>query len=165
MQHSYHTSRLVLNALTLNDSEFISELVNSPGWIKFIGDRNVRSKEQADEYVSKIIANPVVNYWVVKIQETQIPVGIITFIKRNDLEFPDIGFAFLSRHSKQGYAYEGTQAVLNDVMKDNFHIIAITVKENLHSIRLLEKLGFRFDREIIREGEALQVYDYKTVAK
>jgi ribosomal-protein-alanine N-acetyltransferase len=158
MQDSYKTSRLVLNKLTLDDAEFISELVNSQGWIQFIGDRNVRSREQAEDYVRKIKNNPAITYWVVKIKKSGVRIGIITFIKRADLDYPDIGFAFLSRFSKQGYALEATEVVLQDAGKEHASILAITMKENSSSIRLLEKLGFRFDREIIKEGETLHVY-------
>jgi [ribosomal protein S5]-alanine N-acetyltransferase len=158
MQHTYTTPRLVLTELTLDDSEFILELVNSPGWLQFIGDRNVRSKEEAINYVQKIMANPSIKYWVVKIKESGIRVGIITFIKRVELDYPDIGFAFLSRFSKQGYAREATEAVLRDVNKEHACLLAITMKENTSSIRLLERLDFHFDREIIKEEETLQVY-------
>jgi ribosomal-protein-alanine N-acetyltransferase len=165
MQSAYATARLQLNELTLADAEFISELVNSPGWIQFIGDRNVKSQEQAEEYVRKIMNSASVKYWVVKMKESGIRAGIVTFIKRDHLAHPDIGFAFLSRFSKQGFAQEATVAVLDDVKQEHARILAITIKENSSSIRLLEKLGFSFDKEIIKDGEAVQVYLYDTAGK
>lgn len=86
--------------------------------------------------------------------------GIITFIKRDYLDHYDIGFAFLSKYTGKGYAYEATIAILKDVVKSptHTHILATTVKGNVSSIKLLEKLGLRFDREITREGDLLAVY-------
>jgi RimJ/RimL family protein N-acetyltransferase len=150
MQNNYNTARLILNELSLSDAEFISELVNTPEWIQFIGDRNVRSMEDAIAYIQKILDNPNVHYWVVRTRDREILVGIITFIRRDYLDHPDIGFAFLPRHTKQGYAYEAASAVLNDIKKDSSHseILATTVKENKNSIRLLEKLSFRLLKKL-----------------
>ena len=160
MQNNYKTSRLLLNELNVNDIEFIGELVNTPEWIRFIGDRNIRSKQDATEYVQKIIDNPDINYWVVKIRDGQVPIGIISFIRRDYLDHHDIGFAFLASHGKKGYAYEAASVVLSDVIKDpsHTHILATTVKENINSIQLLQKLGFGFSHEIKQEDEMLQLY-------
>ncbi|MGE5108317.1 MAG: GNAT family N-acetyltransferase [Sphingobacteriales bacterium] len=164
MKDNYSTPRLLLNKLTVSDTELILELVNSPEWIKFIGNRNIKTTEEAIPYIQKIIDNPAINYWVVKIQDQQIPIGIVTFIKRDYLDHHDIGFAFLAKYTKQGYAYEATAAVLNDVIKDaaHTHILATTVKENTNSIQLLEKLGFQFNNEINHEDEMLLVYSVTT---
>src|ERR1700712_4843826 len=97
MQNNYYTKRLILNELSLNDKAFITELLNTPEWIKFIGDRNIRTKENAREYIQKIMVNPNIKYWVVKLQDEKTSIGIITFIKRDYLEYNDIGFAFLSK--------------------------------------------------------------------
>ncbi len=164
MQDSYSTSRLLLNKLALTDIELIFELVNTPGWIKFIGDRNIKSKEDAEAYIQKLVNNPAINYWVVKIRDQHISIGIVTFIKRDYLNHHDIGFAFLPGYARQGYAYEASAVVLNDLMKDPAHaqILATTMKENSNSIRLLEKLGFRFNNEIKMEDEVLLVYAVMT---
>jgi RimJ/RimL family protein N-acetyltransferase len=160
MQHTYSTHRLLLNEINLDDAEFISDLVNTPEWIKFIGDRNVRSIAEANEYIQKIISNPNTNFWVVRIQDQRTPIGIITFIKRDYLEHYDIGFAFLAKHTKKGYAHEASIVVLNDAIKNANHkqILATTVKENTNSIQLLEKLGLRFYKEIQNENQLLLVY-------
>jgi RimJ/RimL family protein N-acetyltransferase len=160
MQHAYSTHRLLLNEINLDDAEFILELVNTPEWIKFIGDRNIRSIAEANEYIQKIISNPNTNFWVVQIQDQQTPIGIITFIKRDYLDHHDIGFAFLAKYTKKGYAHEASIAVLNDAVKNANHkqILATTVKENTNSIQLLEKLGLRFYKEIQNENQLLQVY-------
>jgi RimJ/RimL family protein N-acetyltransferase len=160
MKNSYLTTRLILNELSLNDEQFIMELVNMPEWIKFIGDRNIRTQEDARVYIRKIIDNPTANYWVVKLQEQNTSIGIVTFMKRDYLEHYDIGFAFLSKFTNKGYAYEATTALLNDAINNPTHkqILATTVKENTNSIKLLEKLGLRFEKEIENGNNLLLVY-------
>jgi RimJ/RimL family protein N-acetyltransferase len=160
MQIDYRTPRLLLTKLTMHDAEFIMELVNTPGWLKFIGNRSIGNTQQAAEYIRKIIADPDINYWVVKTKDENTPVGIISFIRRQYLDHHDIGFAFLPAHTGRGYAYEATAAVLNDIINDGTHtqVLATTVKENTNSIKLLLKLGFACNREIERENEILLVY-------
>ena len=162
MQTSYTTQRLSLTSLTIDDADFIMELVNSPEWIKFIGQRNIKSSEDAIAYIQKIIANPDVDYWIVNHQEQKIPIGIITFIKRDYLNHHDIGFAFLAKYTRQGYAYEATKIVLADVITNSVHsnVLATTIKENNNSIQLLIKLGFSYSHEIEQGGEKLLVYEY-----
>ena len=160
MQADYKTIRLILNKLTVQDAAFIFELVNTPGWIKFIGDRNVKTTEDAVNFIQKIISNADINYWVVKLEDKQIAVGIITFIKRDYLEHHDIGFAFLPTYAKQGYAFEATLAVLTNLVKDKEYstILATTIKENEASIQLLKKLGFTYRNEIKNGNDLLHVY-------
>lgn len=160
MQTNYKTERLLLRALTLADAPFIFELVNTTGWIKFIGDRNVHTNEDAERYIQKILSNPDVSYQVVTLHEEQTAVGIVTLIKRNYLEYHDIGFAFLPAYAGQGYAFEASSAVLADLFKSNQHhtILATTLKENFSSIQLLHKLGFSFSKEITNENDTLQLY-------
>ena len=104
--------------------------------------------------------NSDVDYWVVKLQTKNIGIGIISFIKRDHLEHYDIGFAFLSEYTKNGYAYEAAKIVLHDAKNNSNHehILATTVKENANSIKLLEKLGFRFDKEIENGKNLLLIY-------
>lgn len=160
MQNNYLTNRLILNELNLNDHEFIRELVNTPEWIKFIGDRNIKIQEEAKVYIQKIIDNPNINYWVVKLKEENVSIGIVTFIKRDYLEHYDIGFAFLPKYANKGYAYEASITILNDVINNSIHkqILATTVKENTHSIKLLEKLGLRFEKEFENGKDLLLIY-------
>jgi RimJ/RimL family protein N-acetyltransferase len=154
------TERLALRALTPKDSSFVFELMNTPEWIRFIGDRNIRTLEDADGYIQKTLNNASVQYLVACIKEGMVPIGIITIIKRHYLEHHDIGFAFLTRFGKKGYAYEASKAVLDELMKDPKHegIMATTVKDNENSIRLLKKLGLTLDREIEEQGQVLLVF-------
>ncbi len=111
MKTIYKTDRLLLKKLKPGDAHFIFELVNSPGWIKFIGDRNIKTMEDAGKYIRRILSDGLIHYWVVYLQEPQMAIGLITFIKRSYLDHSDIGFAFLPAHAKQGYAFEAAYAV------------------------------------------------------
>jgi [ribosomal protein S5]-alanine N-acetyltransferase len=160
MQINYKTERLFLRELTAADNAFIFELLNTAGWIKFIGDRNIKTSEDADKYIQKIIANADVNYRVVILQKNDTAIGLVTCIKRNYLNHSDIGFAFLPVYNKQGYAFEATREVLNDLLKSGQHttVLATTIPDNTSSIQLLKKLGFSFNKEITNEGEQLHVF-------
>ena len=153
MQLTFKTDRLELDRLNLNDAEFIFELLNTEGWIKFIGDRNIRSIEDSRKYIEKTMENPDIIYWVVKTLDEKDSIGIVSFIKRENLEYHDIGFAFLPRFTKRGYAFEAAEKVLNDLLQDpNYKTILATMKaDNINSIKLAEKLGFQFDKEIENE--------------
>jgi ribosomal-protein-alanine N-acetyltransferase len=154
------TPRLCLDPLTLGEIDFIIELVNSPGWLAFIGDRQVHNREMATQYIQKILDRADVVYWVVKLKETHTPIGVITYIQRSYLDYPDLGFAFLPAYTQHGYAAEAAGVVLNDLQSKGGHpqILATTVPANLNSIRLLTKLGFRFTREIQHEKDRLHLY-------
>ncbi|MBC7774778.1 MAG: GNAT family N-acetyltransferase [Phycisphaerae bacterium] len=162
MNKSLHatTDRLSILPLTENDHHFIYELVNTEGWLTFIGNRNVESPAAASDHILKILDNEKVRYWVVRLQENQMPLGVVTFIQRDYLEHPDIGFAFLPNFSGNGYAYEATKAVLDALIaQENLsHILATTIPENVRSIHLLKKIGLDFERAIERENEILHVY-------
>jgi RimJ/RimL family protein N-acetyltransferase len=160
MKKNYKTERLLLRELTLADAAFIFELVNTAGWIKFIGDRNVQTNEDAEQYIQKILNNPDVEYRVVTLQEEQTAIGVISFIKRTYLDHHDIGFAFLPAYAGRGYALEAANAVLNDMLtlREHTTILATTLIDNRSSIQLLKKLGFTFSKEIMNEEDILQLY-------
>ncbi|MGI8951357.1 MAG: GNAT family N-acetyltransferase [Chitinophagaceae bacterium] len=158
------TARLWIKPLTITDDNFILELVNTEGWVKFIGNRNITSKVEAIAYIQKILEDKNIFYWVVKLKENQDKIGIVTYIKRDYLEHHDIGFAFLPNFCKKGYAYEATKVVLNQLIREhNFaHIFATTVPENISSIKLLKRIGLIFEKEIEVDKEKLHVYGAST---
>jgi len=105
-----HTERLVLRKFTVEDTAFIIELLNTEGWLKYIGNRNVKTTEQAKEYLQN---GPMKSYEengfglaLVQLKTNQKPIGMSGLIKRNYLEHPDIGFAFLPGYTGHGYAFE-----------------------------------------------------------
>jgi [ribosomal protein S5]-alanine N-acetyltransferase len=160
MQTILTTTRLALKPLEVNDKAFIFELVNTPNWIKFIGDRNVHSHEDAANYIQKILDNPDAHYKIVRLKDTAQPIGAITLIKRHYLDHSDIGFAFLPDYYKKGYAFEATKIVLDAIIADKTHtsILATTLKDNVNSIGLLEKLGLTYQKDILVGDDELMVF-------
>lgn len=154
------TERLLIDPLHRRDKDFIFQLLNTEGWKKFIGNRNIHSQADALAYIQKVLRNESVWYWTVKLKENRQAIGIITFIKRSYLDHHDIGFAFLPQFSKKGYAYEATAAVLHQlqVAYQLKNILATTLPENAASIKLLTKLGLQRQQEIRVEEEHLLVY-------
>lgn len=154
------TTRLRLKPLQESDTAFIFELVNTEGWVKFIGNRNVQSEADALTYIRKILDNTAVRYWVVSIKETGQPAGLVTFIQRDYLPHPDIGFAFLPVYARKGFGYEAASALLQYLWQTEQHrqICATTIPGNIASIKLLRKLGFRFKQAIVANKERLFVY-------
>ncbi|WP_310538750.1 GNAT family N-acetyltransferase [Phenylobacterium sp.] len=145
------TERLFLRHLTPDDDGFILELLNEPGFLENIGDRQVRDLEGARRYVAD---GPAVSYarhgfglWWVGLKASAEPVGICGLIKREMLDHPDIGYAFLARFSGQGFASEAGAAVLayGRSVLGLGRIVAITKPDNDGSIRVLEKIGLTFD--------------------
>jgi ribosomal-protein-alanine N-acetyltransferase len=163
MNNSLTTSRLLIEPLGEGDKNFICRLLNTKGWIRFIGNRNIHSEEDAAAYIQKIITNLNTKYWVVKLNDSLTAIGIITFIKRDYLEHHDIGFAFLTEFEGKGYAYESANAVMKYLMESlNLpYILATTIPENASSIKLLKKLGLHFEKEIEIDNEKLHVYSSK----
>lgn len=148
------TDRLVLRQMSLDDSEFMLELLNDPSWIRFIGDRCARTVEDAGDYiVNKIMPmyeRVGFGLLLTELKSDCNPIGICGLIKRESLENVDIGFAFLPKFRANGYAFESAAAVMTfgrSVLKLN-RIVAITSPENDRSAKLLEKLGFKFERMI-----------------
>ncbi len=160
MPSKINTERLSLDLLSVQDDAFILELVNTPGWLTFIGDRNIHSTEDAIAYINKINSTPHFTYWTVRLKQSYQPLGVITFLKRSYLPHFDIGFAFLPKHCRQGYAYEAAKEVLSIVKRVPEHrvVLATTIPGNIKSVKLLTKLGFHYQNEIEEGGKALHVY-------
>ena len=147
------TARLNLRELRLEDDEFILELLNEAGFIRFIGDKGVRSAADARDYIRQ---GPMDSYTrngfglYAACMRDGTPIGICGLVKREGLEEPDVGFAFLSRYWSKGYAVECAAAVLahaRDVLNLE-RIVAITSPDNWSSIAVLQKIGLRFERMI-----------------
>jgi ribosomal-protein-alanine N-acetyltransferase len=160
IESALSTDRLMLELVKVEDYDFILSLVNSKEWIENIGDRQVRSKEDAISYILKILTTENFFYWVVRTKEDNTPIGIISFLKRSYLEHFDIGFAFLPDFMGKGYAYEGAKAVLDRVTKrPEFNtVLALTKGSNKKSIHLLDKLGFSFQNTTAMENEKLDIF-------
>ena len=164
------TDRLVLRHLTLDDDAFIVALLNDPGWLRFIGDKGVRTREDARNYLAK---GPLAMYerhgfglYLVELADGQVPIGMCGLIKRDTLDDVDIGYAFLPAFRAQGYAHEAASAVLA-YGKRRFgltRIVAITSPDNAGSARLLEKLGMTLEKTVTLAGADHEVRLYASGA-
>lgn len=148
------TDRTTLRELTVDDAEFMLNLLNQPSFIKYIGDRNVRTVEQARNYIeTRFIASYEKNgfgLYLVELKEDKTPIGINGFVKRDTLPDADIGFAFLPEFCGKGYALETSQAVMDygKNVLDLKRVLAITTQDNESSGKLLEKIGLKFEKLI-----------------
>jgi RimJ/RimL family protein N-acetyltransferase len=161
------TSRLLLRELTPDDTAFLIALLNSPGWLRYIGDRKVRTEEQAQAYLEDRLLrsyreNGFGLYLVQRLEDGQ-ALGLCGLLRREGLEQPDIGFAFLPEYTGQGYAFEAASAVM-EYAKNTLRlstILAIVLPENLASIRLLEKLGMQKNGTFCLPGEQETLWLYR----
>jgi RimJ/RimL family protein N-acetyltransferase len=160
------TERLILRRLTVEDSSFILELLNDPAWLQFIGDKGVRTLDEARDYILKSLVAMYerlgFGLYLTELKGEGVPLGICGLIKRDSLEDVDIGFAFLPKFWRKGYAYESASAVM-EYGKRAFglnRLVAITSLDNYGSARLLEKLGFNFERtvKLSDDGEEVKLF-------
>ncbi|KPC49795.1 GNAT family N-acetyltransferase [Amantichitinum ursilacus] len=150
----FQSERLTLRPITLDDAAFIVQLLNSPGWLQFIGDKNVRNEADAQRYIND---GPLAMYaasgfglWVMVRSEDGALLGMSGLIKRAGLDDVDLGYALLPEFEGQGYASEAAQAWLawgRDV-KNLRRVVAITDQNHTASGRLLQRVGFAFERVI-----------------
>jgi RimJ/RimL family protein N-acetyltransferase len=148
------TERLVLRRMTADDAEFILTLVNEPSFIRFIGDKGVRNHADAVQYIE---TGPVANYarfgfgqYLVELKENRVPIGMCGLTKKDSLPDVDVGFAFLPAFWSKGYAFEAAAAVkayAKDVLGID-RLVAVTIPDNESSIKLLDRIGLRFERMI-----------------
>ena len=148
------TDRLRLRQMAPEDATFILELLNEPSFIQNIADKGVRTLEDARGY---IVNGPMASYakhgfglFVVELRNSGTPVGMCGLIKRDGLDDVDLGFAYLERHCSKGYAVEAAAATLAyGLRKPGLkRIVAITAPGNQRSIRVLERIGMRFEKMI-----------------
>ena len=163
------TERLTLRELDKAcDSAFVLELLNSPKFLQYIGDRNVRSADEAADFIDNKYAASYREHgyglYAVDLKKNGTPVGICGFVRRDTLPGPDIGFAFLPQFEGQGYGLESAEAVMRyGREKLGFtDVYAITTLDNDASGRLLEKLGFTLQETIDRDDEKLKLFHVKT---
>ena len=157
------TERLTLREITVDDAEFINEILNAPKFLQYIGDRQVRTAEQAAEFIETRYRQSYIDHGfglnAVELKDGT-PIGMCGYVRRESLDGPDIGFAFLPEHERRGYGFESASAMLKygrDML--GFSTIrAITSMENDASGNLLEKLGFTFDQILETNCEQLKLY-------
>jgi RimJ/RimL family protein N-acetyltransferase len=164
------TERLILRRITQDDAEFYLALLNEPSWLRFIGNKGVRTLEQAR---NSIVNGPLAMYqrhgfglYVTALKSDGTPIGMCGLIKRDGLDDVDIGYAFFPRYWGKGYALEAAVAVqaLGKSAFDLKRLVAITNPDNHSSIKLLENMGMKFEKMISLDGDKsetrLYAYQY-----
>ena len=152
------TQRLRLRWLEAADAPFMLELLNDPGWIRYIGRRDVHTEEAAARYIEERLQAGYRKHGfglnLVELAATGEPLGLCGLIKRDTLEDVDLGFAFLARHRGQGYAREAAQAAMRQAGTLGLaRVVAIVMPANTPSLRLLARLGFRYERLLHMPGD------------
>ena len=159
------TERLALRLITEEDAAFYLQLINEPGWLRYIGDKGVRSVDAAR---AALLAGPIAQQqqrgfgvYVIELLATGTPIGMSSLVKRDALPDVDIGYALLEAHWGYGYALEATRAVIvhsHEVLKLP-RLLAITSPDHTVSMALLEKAGLRYERVITwAKGGEVRLY-------
>ena len=158
------TQNLVLRKFTTQDATFVYTLMNSPGWLQFIGDRDIKSLVDAERYIQErffpTYKQPGCEFWCVLSKQTNEPIGTVSMLLRDPLDEIDLGFAFLPEFTGFGYAFEASQAILQLEQKESklSSVLAFTDLHNTRSQTLLERLGFnKIGLKVVKEewGESL----------
>lgn len=163
----FQTQRLLLKPTSVGDADFLVQLMNSPGWLQFIGDRQVYSEKSARQYIQEHIHPQYqrLGYgaYTLILKHTGEKIGICGLYDREGLEGIDIGFALLPRFEKRGYAFEAAN-FLKVAAFELFglkKLSGITVEENLASQKLLERLGLQFKKRIRLAGDSKELLLYE----
>lgn len=162
------TERLLLREITTDDAAFLLRLLNEPSFISNIGDRNVRTIEDAKRYA---LNGPIASYeqhgfglYLVVLKETGEAMGICGLVKREVFADADIGYAFLPEYWGKGYAIEATAATKGYAFGQlgQRRLLAIVNPENESSIKLLKKLGLGFSRMVRMSDDAPEICLYSS---
>ncbi|MGR5067423.1 MULTISPECIES: GNAT family N-acetyltransferase [Vibrio] len=164
-----NTERLILRLVSVEDAPFILELYNHPDFYRFVGDKQIRTLDEAQRYIELNMLHMQklkgVSLLVVETKDDNQPIGICGLVKRDTLTALDIGYGYLPTAYGKGYAIEAAKAVVK-FARDGMNIenlVAITKNDNIRSISLLKKLGFQYQRveQQYDNGRTLQLYSMK----
>ena len=160
------TNRLQLTEFSFEDASFIIALLNSSGWLQYIGDRNVKTTADAHAYIQRSYIHFYKKYgfgmYKLVLAETNQAIGMCGLVKRDYLDHHDIGFALLPEYYRQGFTYEAASAVMEYATQilQLPRILAFTSRDNIASQSLLLKLGLHFEKniKIPNDEEILMLY-------
>ena len=165
--NSYETDRLILKPAEVQDADFFLELYNMPSFIQYIGDRNLRTKEDAENYIKSRFIPQIEKLGfgnnVVILKEDHTKIGAVGIFEREGLDVLDIGFSFLEKYERKGYAYESANK-LKEVAATDFgvhKISAITTKDNFSSQKLIERLGLKFQKMVTIPEDVVELMYYE----
>lgn len=163
----FETKRLIIRSTNIDDGAFIYELLNTPKWIKYIGDRNLKSAKDGENYIKEKMIPQLKRLGysnnTVILKESNTKIGSCGLYNRDGIDGVDIGFAFLPKYEKKGFAFESASELIK-FSKKHFNIkkiSAITTKENKASQKLILKLGLNFDKiiEIPPNNDEMLLYN------
>ena len=158
--------RLFMREANEGDAVFVLELLNNPSWLKFIGDRGVKSLSEARNYINSQLVDSYNTHGfgllVIVLKDSDAPIGLCGLLKRPYLDHPDLGFAILPGYEGKGYVYEASQLILDHAFTILLHerVLATTKEQNQRSINLLLKLGFQFEKKINPESGKNEILLY-----
>ena len=164
-----NTKRLIIRHFRESDSDFILKLLNEESFIKNIGDKQVRTNDDAIKYLKE---GPLASYQqhvfglnVVLLKDSLKPIGMCGLLKRDQLEYPDLGYALLPEYCAMGYAKEAAKVVIKNAHEKHklTHVLAFTSQNNTPSNTLLKRLGFIFKRRINMNGSDDNLYEYSFI--
>lgn len=161
------SERLIIRDAQVSDAPFYFQLFNDPGWIQFIGDKNLKTVEETETYLKDVLFKNSklggLGFFTVILKENNLPIGASTALQREKLDFIDIGYAFLPVGRGKGYATEATKLII-EYVRTKFKqekVLALTMPKNEKSQNLLKKLGFTFVgmQQVFSDGEDC-VFEY-----
>lgn len=169
-QTSLTTERLHVDRFTGHDADDLVSLLNEPGWLRFIGDRNVHNNDDAIAYLdnARATANASLGLFALRLRSDHRLLGMCTLIQRDYLQYPDIGFALFDKETGKGFAFEGTQRLMRYAFEDLAlpKLSAITLPDNKPSIALLTRLGFSWleDRTVAAADGSEETLNHYMIA-
>lgn len=164
---NFETERLILKPASLADADFFLELYNMPKFIRFIGDRNLRTKQDAEKYIKDRflpqLAKSGYGNYVVILKEDNQKIGAVGIFERAGLDVLDIGFSFFEAFEGKGYAFEAASEIKKGVNTEFgvAKISAITSKDNFSSQKLIDKLGLQFQKYVTLPGDDEELMYYE----
>jgi len=157
------SARLILRHIHVDDAGFLLQLLNDPDFVKYVGDKQVRDLDAAQDYIR---LGPAASYeahgyglYLVELIDSQAAIGICGLLKRDFLDSPDLGFALMPNYRGLGYGFEAAWLTM-ELSRDKFElseIVAFTAIDNNASIKLLEKLGMKYKNMLALPGTDHQV--------
>ena len=148
------TERLILRWITSDDAEFLFVLMNDTSYLRFIGDKGIRTITDAHDYIQNGPIDSYENFgyglYLTERKEDGAAIGICGLVNRKTIDDVDIGFALLPEYWSKGYAHESATAVIEygKNVVGLKRIVAVTAAENQSSIRLIKKIGLRFEKKV-----------------
>lgn len=161
------TDRLWLKPAAKSDAAVIFALYNTPKFLQYVGDRNIRSVADAEHYIEEKFkpqhAKPGCGNYIAERKSDGKKIGIVGIYAREGLDVSDIGFGFLPEYEGNGYGYEAASGLLTKAFSEFgiSKISAITVKENVVSQKLIEKLGLKFVKLVTLPGDDVELLYYE----